>query len=252
MIHLKLVIHLRTVLCVAVSLQWGCSALAQDADVRTDADSEKDAVIETRMSPELLWKLGRVGNVAMSPDGKLVAYTVKRYELEENSGKSTLYVREVGSGSVRALITDWKSIGDVQFASSPFGERIYFSGVSGKDEDAKAQAWAVNPQDGGIYQVTDIEDGIANLQAGPKGKRLAFTVDVKLDDEVTELYEDLPKADARIIDSLMFRHWNAWHDYKYSHLHVADLEDQGRAKPATDLMQDRRVYCPVPPFGGGE
>ena len=107
-------------------------------------------------------------------------------------------------------------------------------------------------QDGGIYQVTDIEDGIANLKVAPTGKHLAFTVDIKLDDEVPELYKDLPKADARIIDSLMFRHWNAWHDYKYSHLHVAELDDQGRAGQATDLMQDRRVDCPVPPFGGSE
>lgn len=245
-------IHLRTFLSVLLLLQCGFSVLAQDTAGQEEAGDQKEAAKETRLSPELLWKLGRVGNVAMSQDGTLVAYTVKRFELKENAGKSTLYVKDLASESVRVLIADWKSIADVAFAPSPNGGRIYFSGLSGKEEEAKPQAWAVNPQDGGIYQVTDIEDGIANLQIGPKGKRLAFTVDVKLDDEVTELYKDLPKADARIIDSLMFRHWNAWHDYKYSHLHVAELDDQGRAGEATDLMKDRRVDCPVPPFGGGE
>jgi dipeptidyl aminopeptidase/acylaminoacyl peptidase len=216
-----------------------------------DEGSDDEAKV-TRMTPELLWKLGRVGNAALSSDGQLVAYTVKRYDLKENSGTSTLYVRHVSSGSVRSLVTDWKSLADVQFAASPFGQRIYITGTPGKDEHAKPQAWAVNPLDGGIYQVTDVEDGLANLKVDPTGKRLAFTVDIKLDDEVSELYEDLPDADARIIDSLMFRHWNQWHDYKYSHLHVAELDDQGRAKQATDLMKDRRVDCPVPPFGGSE
>ena len=129
------------------------------------------------MTPELLWKLGRVGNSAMSPDGKLIAYTVKRYELKENSGKSTLFVKDLSSGSSRSLVADWKSIGDVQFAPSPFGQRIYLNGLKGTEEDAKPQAWAINPEDGGIYQVTDIEDGIANLKVAPTGKHLAFTVE---------------------------------------------------------------------------
>lgn len=245
-------IHLRNVLLIVLVLQGGLSVLGQEAAIQDLSGGKSEAAKQTRMTPELLFKLGRVENAAMSSDGALAAYTVKRFELKENSGTSTLYVKELASGAVRSLIVDWKSIGDVQFAPSPVGERIYFSGLSGKDKDAKSQVWAVNPQDGGIYQVTDIEDGIANLQVGPGGKRLAFTVDIKLDDEVTKLHDDLPKADARIIDSLMFRHWNAWHDYKYSHLHVAELNGQGRAEQATDLMKDRRVDCPVPPFGGNE
>ena len=50
----------------------------------------------------------------------------------------------------------------------------------------------------------------------------------------------------------MFRHWNAWHDYKYSHLHIAPLDDSGLAGEPIDLMNDMKVDCPVPPFGGSE
>ncbi len=94
--------------------------------------------------------------------------------------------------------------------------------------------------------------GVANLKVSPTGKHIAFTVDIKLDSTVKELYKDLPKADARIIDSLMFRHWNAWHDFKYSHLHIATIERDGRAGKPVDLMPGQRVDCPVPPFGGSE
>jgi dipeptidyl aminopeptidase/acylaminoacyl peptidase len=249
---------------------------------------------ETRMTPELLWKLGRLGNPALSEDGDQVAYTVRRYDLKENSGTTTLYVKELESGKQRPLLSDWKSISDVQFAASPFGERIYFTGRSGKQQDEKSQVWAVNPLDGGVYQVTSLSDedfenddddsdgdhdngsdngsdgdsdseevdaqdsddaefsGVANLKVAPTGKQIAFTMDVKLDDTVNDLYDDLPKADARIIDSLMFRHWNAWHDYKYTHLHVAAIGEDGRAAAPIDMMEGQKVDCPVPPFAGAE
>ena len=48
-----------------------------------------------RLTPELLWKLGRVGEVAISPDGKQVAYIVTNYDLGENSGTSDLIIQAI-------------------------------------------------------------------------------------------------------------------------------------------------------------
>lgn len=204
------------------------------------------------MTPELLWKLGRVGGVDVSANGKTAVYTVRNYELKENSGTSDLYVLDIATGSSRMLLERWASIGDVQFADGPFGERIFIIGMQEKGEGHSPQAWAVNPQDGSVLKITAIKDGIGNLKVSPKGTHIAFTQDIKLDKEVKEIYEDLPKADARIIDKLMYRHWNSWHDYKYSHLHVARLGANGKAGQATDLMEGMKVDCPVPPFGGSE
>ncbi len=149
-------------------------------------------------------------------------------------------------------MTDWPSIGDLQFAPSNFGERLYFTGTPGLADEESPQAYSLNTIDAGVLQLTSVEDGLGNLKVSPTGKHLAFTKDIKLDDDVNELYGDLPKADARIIDSLMFRHWNAWHDFKYSHLQIAAIGENGKAEDAVDLMADMKVDCPVPPFGGAE
>lgn len=202
------------------------------------------------MTPELLWKLARLGEADSSSDGRRVAFAVRRFELSENKGRTSVYITDLKSGTQRLLLSDWSSVSDLHFASSPHGERLYLVGKSDGESKKAPQVYAVNPQDGGVLQVTDVKDGVGALKVSPNGKHLAYTVEVKLDQEVKEIYSDLPKADARIIDGLMYRHWNAWHDYKYSHILLAPIGADGKAGKAVDLLEGRRVDSPVPPFGG--
>ncbi len=223
------------------------------------ADAQEKATPKpTRLSPELLWKLGRLGETAVSPDGSQLVYTVRRYELAEDKGNSTLHLLNLADGTKKTLLEKWSSIGSPQWVGQGDAAKLFIEGTPASDEsdDEEAespsnQAWTVDPTSGKTTQVTDIEDGIANLKVSPTGNKIAFTLDIKMDQTVNELFEDLPKANARVIDGLMYRHWNAWHDFKYSHLHVATLEN-GKASAATDLMEGIKADCPVPPFGGSE
>ncbi len=205
----------------------------------------------TRMTPELLFEIKRVGEAALASDGRRAAVAIKSYSLKEDKGTTDLFLYDLRTGQRRPLLHDWVSLSNLQFAPSPYGERLFLVGKppTAKDE-AKAQVYRVNPIDAGVFQLTEFEDGCANLKVSPTGQHLAFTLDVKLDQEVSDLHKDLPKAEARIIDGLMFRHWNAWHDFKYSHLHIAPLTPYGQIGPPVDLMKDQKVDCPVPPFGG--
>jgi dipeptidyl aminopeptidase/acylaminoacyl peptidase len=218
-----------------------------------EADISKTAA--ERMTPELLWKLGRLGEAVLSPDGGKIAYTVRRYELSENKGSSTLMLMSLDDGSEKKLLDAWSSIGSLQWIGDGETAKLFVEAApAAKDDEEDApvpQAWSIDASTGESIQVTDLEDGIANLKVAPTGDQIAFTLDIKLDKTVNELYEDLPEADARIIDGLMYRHWNAWHDYKYSHLHVAKLID-GKAGEVKDLMEGVKADCPVPPFGGSE
>ncbi len=238
-----------------------CTAVAQESAVaESPAEAENaeakspEAHSTDRMTPELLWKLGRLSGAALSGDDAVVAYTVKHYQLDENSGSITLYAQPFsGEIAPRTLLEGWSTISELQFAMTPFGERLYFIGKPDVDDESVVpQAYVINVQDGAWRQVTHLEDGVANLKVSPTGRHLAFTSDVELDDDIHKTYEDLPDADARIIDSLMYRHWSAWHDYKYTHLHVAAINDQGVAEEPVDLMEGMRVDCPVPPFAGSE
>lgn len=204
-----------------------------------------------RMTPERLWQLGRIGESSIRSDGQVIAYTVRHYKLEENSGTTSLVLLsmdESNPGNSQTVLEGWPSIDSPQWVQ----DKLYFLGSAPKDQDGGSQVYCMNSPDSEPKKVSNIDGGLANLKVSPTGTHIAYTVDVKMDPTVNEIYEDLPKADARIIDQLMFRHWNAWHDYAYSHLHVAPIGDDGMIGEGTDLMNGMRADCPVPPFAGSE
>ncbi|HLU47866.1 MAG TPA: S9 family peptidase [Planctomycetota bacterium] len=202
------------------------------------------------MSPELLWRLARVGHAVISPEGDEVAYPVTRFQLSENSGATEIRLVSIDGTNERVLFEGLASVGDLQWAKTPRGTKLFFAGSV--DAESKPQVYELDPTTAELVQATSIENGVGHLRVAPTGDRIAFTTRVKIDPDVHDLYPDLPHADARIIDSLMFRHWNRWRDGTYSHLHVGKLGSDGRLESALDLMKGRRFECPVPPFGGSE
>ena len=73
------------------------------AQTESSSNTAEDA---TRMTPELLWKLGRLSETAVSENGEQIAYTVRRYELSENSGLTTLHLLNSKTKSKSQVIED--------------------------------------------------------------------------------------------------------------------------------------------------
>ncbi len=263
-------IFLTTFLTITV-IGFHRRVIAHDALIPTSQENQQTQM-NKRMTPELLWQLGRLGDVAVSPDGSQIAYTVTNYRLEEDSGLTELHLIDMDSGDDATVIEGWASIGEVQWFSSAKTKRIYFEGQQKTaenqaekesnaasdqndgppehDNTTSTQAWYLNLEDMSTVAVTSIKDGISNLKLFPDGKRIAFTTRVKMKQEVVDIYPDLPKANARIIDSLMYRHWNRWNDFKFSHLHIGELGTDGCCGSSFDLMEGIEADCPVGPFGG--
>jgi len=226
--------------------------------------SSPAAMAGERMTPERLWQLGRLGSCCLDKKGRMVAYVVRNYNLQKNTGTSDIHLFDLKNNRDWVVVRRLKSADSLQIVELPRGPRLFYVGVpsGAKDEDKdkdkdnaetlKPQVWSVDYAGAAPLQVTDVPGGVAHLKVSPRGTHIAFTCDVKIDQTVQEIYQDLPEAKARVIDSLMYRHWDSWHDYSFSHVHVARLTDKGKAEEAVDLMKGLRANCPLPPFGGRE
>jgi dipeptidyl aminopeptidase/acylaminoacyl peptidase len=201
-----------------------------------------------RMSPELLWRLGRLAAARLSPDGGTLLYGVTRTDLAKNSSDLDLFLLDLATGEERALSVGPGSERDFQWVRTASGLRVFC--ISTRSGDA--QVWAIDPGSDAWTQVTSVEGGVANLVVAATGDRIAFTREIPMDPGVRDLHPDLPLAEARIYDGLMFRHWDSWEDGAFRHVHVATLGPDLRAQPAVDLMEGLRADCPLPPFGGPE
>ena len=79
-----------------VWLMTGIDLLA--ASCAKEATPEKEPITKPqitieggRLTPEALWAMGRIGNVAIDADNQRIAYTVSYYSVPEN--RSTTWVR---------------------------------------------------------------------------------------------------------------------------------------------------------------
>jgi dipeptidyl aminopeptidase/acylaminoacyl peptidase len=201
---------------------------------------------QERLTPELLWSFARVSDPQVSPDGRAVVYGVSKCDVAANRCAADLYVVPTAGGTPRRITSFAGSEFNARWR--PDGRRIGFLSA----ESGSVQLWEVTQEGGDVRRVTDIEGGIGNFLYSPDGGHVSFTRRVKLDRTAAEVHADMPRTSARIIDGLLYRHWDTWHDYQYSHVFVAPYRDGALAGEPVDLMPGERFDAPLAPFGGVE
>ncbi|WP_319503452.1 S9 family peptidase [uncultured Draconibacterium sp.] len=197
------------------------------------------------MTPEVLWSFGRLGGAQVSPDGTQVLYTVTYYNIEENKSYRDIYTIPVAGGEAKNLTNTASNEYNVVWR--PDGKKIgYLSSASGS-----VQLWEMNPDGSDRQKVSEIDGGIFGFQYAPDMSKIYYLQTVKLDNDIHDLFPDLPKANARLETDIMYRHWDTWHDYTYNHIFIADYSD-GKVGEGKDIMTGERFDSPMKPFGGTE
>ena len=223
---------------------FACTTQPESTQQKNDVP-ETSQLSSDLMTPEVLWAFGRVGSPQVSPDGESVLYTVTYYNIEENKPYRDVYSVPVSSGEAENLTNS--PTNEFNAIWRPDGQKIGFISTA----SGSAQVWEMNADGSGPKQISEIDGGISGFKYAPDGSKIFYIKSVKLDDDIHDLFPDLPKANARLENDLMYRHWDQWHDYTYQHIFIADYSD-GKVGEGKDIMEGERYDSPMKPFGGIE
>src|SRR5512133_434158 len=228
--------NLLFVLLTALLFTWSCK---QPAPVKTETQPQFNNQLTAEektggvMTPEIMWKFGRLGTFALSPDGSTVLYTVTDIDLQSEARRTNIFKITVSGGDPVQMTNEGGS--SPQWINN--GKAIAYVN--------KGKLYTMEPDGSGQKPVNGISD-FEIFSVSPDGNKVYFTKRVKLDQTANEKH-NLPKANVRIINDLMYRHWNYWSDFSYSHIFVASF-DGSTVSAEKDIMEGQRFESPTSPY----
>lgn len=195
-----------------------------------------------RLTPEALWAMGRIGNVVPDPETGNVLYTVGYYSVPEN--RSTTWVR-LANETDNHLQTYREFVGNspawwgnAQVAYLRSGKLYLTEGLSNARE----------------LCLEGFDRDIEGFLLSPQRDKIILIAQVKTIPSTADKYSDLPLATGRVVDDLMYKHWDEWTETA-PHPFVADLRNDGKhlvVSNITDLLDGTPYESPMKPFGGIE
>nr|MBS0038299.1 S9 family peptidase [Saprospiraceae bacterium] len=192
---------------------------------------------QNTLTPELLWKLERLSLQDMSPDGNWVVYGQARFEVSENKGQQDLFLLSTEDGSSKRITAFESYEGNAQF--SPGGKKIGFL--------SNGYLWEMNLDGTDKKKISDFT--MQGFKYAPSGDRILYYKEVQYGKTTEDHHPDLPKAEARIIDDLMYRHWDKWYEGKHRNVFYMDYKDGELVGESTNIMEEP-YDSPMKPFGG--
>lgn len=202
------------------------------------------SVGDGHFTPELMWKLGKMGEFAVNQNGSQIAFTTTYYDMAQNKGNAEVYmIPSCGAEeAIRLTNTEQNEFNPVWL--NPYtllfarGEDIISMDVKSKTEKV----------------VATIKNGLEGFKVSPDGTQIIYIslLPVKRAGHIDSLYAGLGQTTGRINEDLMYRHWDSWVD-EYPHIYLAPIKngkvDLGNS---VDIIGTEAYECPMRPWGGIE
>lgn len=174
------------------------------------------------MTFEDMFTMTRVSQLVLSPEGDRALCRIQKADIDTNKMHSRIYLVDLATGQLKAMTPAGESHSSP--AWHPNGQAYAYS-AGGKI--------FVKALDGSApYQVT--EESGSGAVFSPDGKAIVFIGSVQVAD-----YGD---HSGKVIDELMYRHWNAWTDDERTHLFMAENMPNAESR---DLTPDASWVPPI-------
>lgn len=234
-----------TVLMATSLLLSACTTTQKQAEETAPLIGRAELKInDGLLTPEVLYSMGRVSDAKLSPDGKQVLYGVTFFSIEQNKGNRELFIVNIDGSDRRQITKTPESEQNAVWIKG--GKEIAFL----SSEGGSSQVWIMKPDGSNRHKVSDYKGGINGFRFSPDERQLLFISEIPNGKQTKDIYPDLPKATGRIVDDLMYKHWNEWIE-TIPHPFLAPFEEE-KLGEAIDLMEGEPYECPMKPFSGIE
>ncbi len=219
-------------LFVAIVAALTCSC-TMNKDEATLIGKQYPTIENRKFTPEVLWAMGRLGGVSVNPCTGQIAYTVSYYSVEQNKSNSELFVINA-DGSDHKQLTHTKQ-GEYNPAWLNNNKLAYLRG--GKIVVANRVIKGFN-------------DAIEGFSFSPDNSKVLFIAQVTTIQTTAEKYPDLPLSSGRVVDDLMYKHWDEWTETA-PHPFIADFDGKTLTN-IVDILEGEPYESPMKPWGGIE
>jgi dipeptidyl aminopeptidase/acylaminoacyl peptidase len=192
---------------------------------------------------DAMMKLARIDDPQLSPDGKMVTFTVQTIDIPNNTKPTQIYVVPVDGGTPQRLTNDGNS--NLRPRWTPDSKRIVF--VS--DRSKSSQVWSMNADGSDARAVTNVPTEADGVTVSPDGKLILFVSDlypgcepagatpgVEYDSVCNKTrldQEAAGKMNARVYTSLLYRHWTQYAGSRRRHLLIQALDGSSKIRDLT-------------------
>lgn len=224
-----------------VSIAFMCSFT-----IATKAYANNNNLPTDRLTPELLWSMGRIGSTVLSPDKTNILYTVTTYNISENRGYSAIYILNSETKETKKLtVNTSKSESDANFIEN--GRKIVFLRA---DDNGTSQLWMMNTDGSNRKCISSEKTDVNGYLFSPDEKHVVLIHDVPTETSIIKNDDDLPKATGMVINELMYKHWDRY-VRSVPHPFIANF-DGSQVTNARDILDGQPYESPMCPFGGIE
>ncbi len=164
---------------------------------------------------EALYSFAGPGDLDLSPDGRLLVYTVTRSDVANNSASSSVWMMD-REGKNNRLIKD----GANAPCWTPDGKRIVFIA----EADGIDQLYSYAPASGKAEKLTDVPEGVSNFVWSPDGQGILLVRSVYPEDNSPEYFAGRKAAEREkkhgglVFEKLLFRPYNRLDDGTVEHV----------------------------------
>jgi dipeptidyl aminopeptidase/acylaminoacyl peptidase len=193
---------------------------------------------------EALEALGRVSSPTLSPDKSKILYAVSYESVEENTSNADLYVANTDGTNPQRITHSPKSESNAAWING--GKQIAFI----YPNDDKPQVWVMDADGSNRKVASDVENGVEGFVVSPDGKHILIISSIKSTKTAADIYPDLPKATGRVINDLMYKHWDEWVT-EIPHPFVGNFDGK-TVSDLIDIMEGEPYEAPMRPSWGIE